>query len=51
MKKRIAALVVIFSTLLVLFATSLPGAGSTQAARTCLRINRGRLNIQIGYCP
>lgn len=51
MFKRVVSLAVIASALLVMFAVSLPGAGSTQAARTCLRIHRGQLNVQIGYCP
>lgn len=47
MRKRFAALVLAASTILVL----IPGvANASSDARTCIRIHRGPLNIQIGYC-
>jgi hypothetical protein len=48
MRKRVTALILMASTILVL----LPGiADASTDRRTCIHINRGGLNIQIGYCP
>ena len=48
MRKRIVALVLMASTVLVL----LPGmANASSERRTCIRINRGGIHLQIGYCP
>ena len=48
MRKRLVSLVLMASAVLVL----LPGvANAGPDARTCVRIHRGALNVQIGYCP
>lgn len=48
MRKRFVALVLAAGTIFVL----IPGvANASSDARTCIKINRGPLNIQIGYCP
>jgi hypothetical protein len=47
-RKRVTALILMASTILVL----LPGiADASSDRRTCIRIHRGPINIQIGYCP
>jgi hypothetical protein len=48
MRKRIIALILMASTVLVL----LPGmAHASGDRRTCIRITRNGVHLQIGYCP
>ncbi|HJP65540.1 MAG TPA: hypothetical protein VKA30_04460 [Actinomycetota bacterium] len=58
MRKRIVALIVSASAVFgLLFATgggssgALGAANANAARRTCIHIDRGRLHLQIGYCP
>ncbi|MFN2589875.1 MAG: hypothetical protein ABR518_03805 [Actinomycetota bacterium] len=48
MRKRLIAVLVMASTVPVLIP-SVADAGPER--RTCIRAQRGSLNIQIGYCP
>jgi hypothetical protein len=49
MRKRIVALILMASTVLVLLPSM--ADASSDRRRTCIRVNRGGVHVVIGYCP